>query len=122
MQLAGVPIRDDDVRELERLLREGGLFDVASKLDQAITMETRVLALTVVDRESMLWALDEPPTDALAELRGVLLSEHEWRVREGLVERAQGRGGRAERRLEAWPGATPRATSFPRSRGSSPAR
>ena len=48
-------------------------------------METRVLALTVVDRESMLRALDEPPTDALAELRGVLLSEHEWRVREGLV-------------------------------------
>ena len=32
-----------------------------------------MLALTVVDRESMLWALDEPPTDALAELRGVLL-------------------------------------------------
>ena len=47
--------------------------------------ETRVLALTVVDRESMLRALDEPPTDALAELRGMLLSEHEWRVREGLV-------------------------------------
>src|SRR5688572_3150427 len=25
------------------------------------------------------------PTDGLAELRGVLLTEHEWRVREGLV-------------------------------------
>ena len=37
------------------------------------------------DRESMLWALDEPPTEALAELRGVLLSEHEWRVRDGLI-------------------------------------
>ena len=86
MQLAGVPIRDNDVRELPRLLREGGFVDVASKLDHALTMETRVLALTVVDRESMLRALDEPPTDALAELRGVLLSEHEWRVREGLVE------------------------------------
>ena len=34
-------------------------------------VETRVLALTVVDRESMLWALDEPQTDALAELRGM---------------------------------------------------
>ena len=85
VQLAGVPIRDDDVRELERLLREGGYVDVAGKLDHALTMETRVLALTVVDRESMLRALDEPTTDALAELRGVLLSEHEWRVREGLV-------------------------------------
>ena len=49
----------------------------------------RVLALTVVDRESMLRALDEPPTDALAELRGVLLSEHEWRVREGSSERVR---------------------------------
>ncbi len=27
----------------------------------------------------------DPPTDALAALRGVLLVEHEWRVREGLV-------------------------------------
>ena len=93
MQLAGVPIRDDDVRELERLLHEGGFVDVASKLDRALTMETRVLALTVVDRESMLRALDEPPTDALAELRGVLLSEHEWRVREGLVEPGLEAGG-----------------------------
>ena len=39
MQLAGVPIRDDDVRELERLLREGGYVDVAGKLDHALTME-----------------------------------------------------------------------------------
>ena len=50
VQLAGVPIRDDDVRELERLLREGGFVDVARKLDHALTMETRVLALTVVVR------------------------------------------------------------------------
>ena len=58
---------------------------MASKLDHALTMETRVLALTVVDRESILRALDDPPTDSLAELRGVFLDEHEWRVREGLV-------------------------------------
>jgi hypothetical protein len=37
----------------------------------------------VVVRGKLLAALDEPPTDALAELRGVLLAEHEWRVREG---------------------------------------
>ena len=93
VQLAGVPVRDGDVRELERLLRDGGFVDVASKLDHALTMETRVLALTVVDRESMLRALDEPPTDALAELRGVLLSEHEWRVRERLVGPGPDAGG-----------------------------
>jgi len=43
-----------------------------------------VLALTIEDRERILRALDDPPT-GLAELRGVLLVEHEWRVREGLV-------------------------------------
>jgi hypothetical protein len=43
-----------------------------------------VLALTIDDREAILRALDDPP-DSLAELRGVLLREHEWRVREGLV-------------------------------------
>ena len=58
---------------------------MAHKLYHGLVMEMKVLALTVVDRESMLWALDEPPTDALAELRGVLPREHEWRVREGLV-------------------------------------
>ena len=45
----------------------------------------KVHALTIVDRESMLWALDEAPTDDLAELRAVLLREHAWRAREGLV-------------------------------------
>jgi hypothetical protein len=43
------------------------------------------VALIVVDRESILRALDDPPSDGLAELRAVLLVEHEWRVREGLV-------------------------------------
>ncbi len=102
MQLAGVPIRDDDVRELERLLREGGFVDVASKLDRALTIWTRVLALTVVDRESMLWALDEPPTDALAELRGVLLAEHEWRVREVSRRRTCVLGRRTHRCVLEW--------------------
>ena len=64
MQPAGVPVRDADVRELERLRHAGGFVGVASKLGHALTMETRVLALTVVDRESILRALDEPPTDA----------------------------------------------------------
>ena len=85
MQLAGIPIADKDVLELARLLRENGFADVAEKLENGYDTETKVLALTVVDRESILWALDEPGTDGLAELRGVLLAEHTWRVREGLV-------------------------------------
>jgi hypothetical protein len=46
---------------------------------------SRVVALTIDDRERILWALDDVRTDALAELRGVLLQEHEWRQREGLA-------------------------------------
>jgi hypothetical protein len=85
VQLAGIPIRDEDVFKLSGLLRTGGFEDVADKLTHALLIETKVLALSIVDRESILRALDETPTDGLAELRGVLVREHEWRVREGLV-------------------------------------
>jgi hypothetical protein len=43
-----------------------------------------LVALEVDGRERILRALEECP-DELADLRGVLLREHEWRVREGLV-------------------------------------
>ena len=78
--LAGIRVRDQDVLELARLLRDPGFDDVAAKLENGYDRETKVLALTIDDRER----LDDPP-DGLAELRGVLLREHEWRVREGLV-------------------------------------
>lgn len=38
----------------------------------------------VDDREAIVRVLDDP-VDGLAELRGVLLREHEWRTREGLA-------------------------------------
>jgi hypothetical protein len=44
-----------------------------------------IVALSIDDRERILRALDDPSTDGLAELRGVLLREHEWRPRVGLV-------------------------------------
>lgn len=75
MQLAGIPIRDEDVLRLAGLLPTGGFDDAADKVTQSLIIETKVLALTITDRESMLWALDDPPTDGLAELRGVLLAE-----------------------------------------------
>jgi len=81
--LAGTPIRDQDVLELARLLREVAFEPVAEKLEKGYDAETRVLALTIEDRECILRALDDPPA-GLAELGGVLLVEHEWRVREGL--------------------------------------
>ncbi|MBA3377026.1 MAG: hypothetical protein H0U00_14650 [Actinobacteria bacterium] len=54
------------------------------RLEGAWDAETKVLALTIDDREHILRALDDPPA-GLAELRGVLLREHEWRRRVGLV-------------------------------------
>ena len=81
MYLAGLRIPDEDVRELIKLVDE----PTCSLLEKSLAFGTDVVALTIEDRERILWALDDVRTDALAELRGVLLSEHEWRVREGLV-------------------------------------
>ena len=81
MMLAGLHVPDDDVRELARLVDE----PTRSVLEKALAFGTVVLALTIQDRERILWALDDVRTDALAELRGVLLSEHEGRDRKGLV-------------------------------------
>ena len=46
---------------------------------------SEVVALTIEDRERIIWGLDDVRTEALAEPRGVLLQEREWRAREGLV-------------------------------------
>jgi len=81
VHLAGLRIPDEDVRELITLVHE----PTRSLLEKALAFETGVVALTIEDRERILWALDDVRTDALAELRGVLLQEHEWRMRDGLV-------------------------------------
>jgi hypothetical protein len=65
--------------------RSAGFEDVAHKLDHALLIGTQVLALWIIDRESILRALENAPTDVLSELRATLLVEHEWRLREGLV-------------------------------------
>ena len=79
MYLAGLHVPDDDVRKLIRLVDE----PTRSVLEKALAFDAGVVALTIQDRERILWVLDDARTDALAELRGVLLSEHEWRGREG---------------------------------------
>ena len=84
MMLAGIPVRDQDVLEIARLLREAGFDDTAGRLEAAWDAEVKVLALTIADREAIVRALEDCPNE-LAELRGVLVREHEWRVREGLV-------------------------------------
>ena len=80
MYLAGLRIPDEDVRELITLVGE----PTRSLLEKSFAMEAEIVALTIEDRDRILWALDDVRTDALTELRAVLLQEHEWRAREGL--------------------------------------
>jgi hypothetical protein len=81
MHLAGVPVRDELVLELARLVDDE---ELANKLERAYGREVKVLALDIPERETILRALDDPPP-GLEELRGVLLAEHIGRVRDGLV-------------------------------------
>ncbi len=80
MQLAGVPVHNELVEVLASLVDE----PTATLLLAALARKTAIVALTIEDRERILRALEDPP-EGLAELRGVLLREHEWHVREGLV-------------------------------------
>jgi len=61
---------------LAGLLRAAGFDDVASTLTHALLIEMKIQALSIADREAILRALEDCP-DGLAELRGVLLREHE---------------------------------------------
>jgi hypothetical protein len=81
MHLAGVPLRDEAVLELARLVDDDAL---SARLETAYGRVTKVLGLTIPDRETIIRALDNPPP-GLEELRAVLLREHIGRVRDGLV-------------------------------------
>jgi hypothetical protein len=58
--------------------------DLAERLEDACGRMVKVLALTILERETIIRALDDPPP-GLEELRGVLLREHVARKREGLA-------------------------------------
>jgi hypothetical protein len=80
MHLAGVPLRDELILELARLVDDEAL---GAKLEEAYGRMVRVLALEIHERETIIRALEAAPP-GLEELRGVLLREHVWRQREGL--------------------------------------
>jgi hypothetical protein len=67
--------------ELARLVDDPLLAD---KLEAAYERQTRVLALTILERTTILAALEDAPAD-LAELRGVLLLDLAWLRAEGLA-------------------------------------
>lgn len=83
MMLAGIPVADRYVLELASRLRDARFDHTAERLETAQERQTKLLGLSIEDREVILSVLDDPP-DQLAELRGVLLQEHEWRRREGI--------------------------------------
>ena len=58
MHLAGIPLRDELVLELARLVDDDAL---SSRLETAYGRMTKVLALTIPERETIIRALDEPP-------------------------------------------------------------
>ena len=65
---------------------DAGFDDTAEALVVALEgKQALVVDLSIQDREGILSTLDDPQTDALAELRETLLLEHEWRVRVGLA-------------------------------------
>lgn len=82
MYLAGLPIPGSDVLELARLVDDPALV---GRLETAFGRGARIFALEIDERETILRALDDLPTAALAELCGTLLAEHVGRVRDGLV-------------------------------------
>jgi hypothetical protein len=81
VHLAGIPVRDDLILELTRLVDDD---DLAGRLEDCYRREVKVMALEIVERESIIRALDDPPP-GLEELRVVLLAEHVGRKRDGLV-------------------------------------
>jgi hypothetical protein len=84
--LCGINVPDGAVLELALQPRHSGFAVVAERLEEAYDMETTVLGLTIPERETILRALADGDRDNphLAELRGVLLVEHEARTRQGL--------------------------------------
>ena len=82
MMLAGVPALVDAVAELADTVRTAGADELADRLEQALDDDVKLLALTIGARAMILATLEDPP-DGLAQLRAVLLKEHQWRQRDG---------------------------------------
>jgi hypothetical protein len=81
--LAGLPVPDDAVEGLAEMVRAAGADDLAERLERAVADNVKLLALTLDERALLLAALEDPPQE-LAELRAVLLADHQWRRVEGL--------------------------------------
>lgn len=84
MQLAGFAVADEHVLELAAMLRDAGYEQTAERLKWAVRYGDELVGLRIADRLAILDVLDDAP-QGLAALQGILVSEHRWRVRHGLV-------------------------------------
>ncbi len=82
MFLAGIPIRDELVLEVARLVSDP---ELNAKLERAVDRDVSVLALTLEERMAILASLGEHPPPGLGELRATLDRQLEWRRASGLV-------------------------------------
>ena len=84
MQLAGYGVADEHVLDLADMLRDAGYDETAERLKWAVRYGDELVSLRIADRLAILDVLDDAP-EGLTALRGVLVSEHRWRIRHGLV-------------------------------------
>ena len=77
-------VADDGVLKLVGLLYNAGYAETAERLAYALKWGDDLVGLTVADRLAILDVLADAP-EGLADLRGVLASEHRWRIRHGLA-------------------------------------
>jgi hypothetical protein len=84
VELAGFEVADEDVLQLVALFEASGYDETAERLAYALKWGADVVGLRIADRLAILDVLDGA-AHGLAALRGVLTSEHRWRVRHGLV-------------------------------------
>jgi hypothetical protein len=82
--LAGLDVRDSDVLALARLLRQSGSLGTAERLERAYDVETKLLGLTLAERDQILRVLEDASA-GLATLRGQLVRDRERWMRDGLV-------------------------------------
>ena len=84
MELAGFGVEDEHVLELADMLRVAGYDQTAERLKWAVRYGDDLVGLRIADRLAILDVLDDAPA-RLSELRGVLASEHRWRIRHRMV-------------------------------------
>ena len=80
LRILGIPIRDDDARWLVfELYRDAHPPAVAAALmiERGVERDLYAIALSPDERRAILGVLGDPP-EGLAELRGVLMREHEF--------------------------------------------